>query len=183
MGYVSTPLAATLMSTLDDHFARIDVSRIYPPFLAMAEGMIAQLAKDGAMYYATSGFRTFEEQTALYAKGRTEPGGKVTNARAGMSAHQYGLAVDFVRDVDLDKHGVQPTWRAEMYRPLADQARTSGLEPGFYWLSLMDAPHVQLPLTLASISMMQLIQIHTHENGREGVWAFLDGYKWNRNLG
>ncbi len=41
------------------------------------------------------GLRTFAEQDALYAKGRTKPGPKVTNAPAGSSYHNYGLAIDF----------------------------------------------------------------------------------------
>lgn len=41
------------------------------------------------------GLRTFPEQNALYAQGRTKPGPKVTNAPAGSSYHNYGLAIDF----------------------------------------------------------------------------------------
>jgi hypothetical protein len=44
-----------------------------------------------------SGFRTFAEQDALYAQGRTTPGNIVTPARGGESAHNYGLAVDIMR--------------------------------------------------------------------------------------
>lgn len=40
--------------------------------------------------------RTFKEQNDLYAKGRTLPGKKVTNARGGESYHNYGLAIDIV---------------------------------------------------------------------------------------
>ena len=40
------------------------------------------------------GLRTFAEQDALYAQGRTKPGAKVTNAKGGQSIHNYGLAVD-----------------------------------------------------------------------------------------
>lgn len=40
--------------------------------------------------------RSNEEQDALYAQGRTVPGKIVTNAHAGQSAHNYGLAIDFV---------------------------------------------------------------------------------------
>jgi peptidoglycan L-alanyl-D-glutamate endopeptidase CwlK len=39
--------------------------------------------------------RTIDEQNALYAKGRTTPGPKVTNAPGGSSYHNYGLAIDF----------------------------------------------------------------------------------------
>lgn len=44
--------------------------------------------------------RTFAEQTALFNK---RP--KVTNASAGQSFHNYGLAVDIVLLVDLDGNG------------------------------------------------------------------------------
>jgi len=40
-------------------------------------------------------FRSFEEQDALYAQGRTKPGPKVTEAPGGKSYHNYGLAIDF----------------------------------------------------------------------------------------
>lgn len=42
------------------------------------------------------GYRSPVVQDGLYAQGRTKPGAKVTNAQGWESAHQYGLAVDFV---------------------------------------------------------------------------------------
>ncbi|MDA7027870.1 M15 family metallopeptidase [Bacillus sp. CLL-7-23] len=36
------------------------------------------------------------KQNRLYAKGRTAPGQIVTNAKAGQSNHNYGIAVDYV---------------------------------------------------------------------------------------
>lgn len=54
--------------------------------------------------------RTFKEQDALYAQGRTKlfdnTGkrlGKVTNAKGGQSIHNFGLALDFV--LLLDRNG------------------------------------------------------------------------------
>jgi hypothetical protein len=47
----------------------------------------------------TWGFRSSQEQDALYAQGRTTPGDIVTNARGGSSLHNYGYAVDVV-DID-----------------------------------------------------------------------------------
>lgn len=44
----------------------------------------------------THTLRTFREQAALYAQGRTAPGPKVTNAKPGYSYHNYGLAIDIV---------------------------------------------------------------------------------------
>jgi peptidoglycan L-alanyl-D-glutamate endopeptidase CwlK len=49
--------------------------------------------------------RTFEEQSGLYAQGRTKPGKIVTQAKAGLSYHNYGLAIDVVLLVDKDKDG------------------------------------------------------------------------------
>jgi peptidoglycan L-alanyl-D-glutamate endopeptidase CwlK len=51
------------------------------------------------------GLRTFEEQNALYAKGRTTPGPRVSNAKGGQSYHNYGLAIDFALLYDKDGNG------------------------------------------------------------------------------
>lgn len=96
--------------------------------------------------------RTFEEQDRLYRKGRDEQGNKigavVTNAKAGQSYHNYGLALDFVllrpdRKVsysmteDLDEDG-QADWRE-----VANAFKTRGFEWGGEW-NFKDNPHVQL---------------------------------------
>lgn len=49
--------------------------------------------------------RTFAEQDALYAQGRTKPGQVVTNAKGGQSYHNYGLAIDFVLLYDKNRDG------------------------------------------------------------------------------
>lgn len=48
----------------------------------------------------TQGLRTFQEQNELYAQGRTLPGKKVTQAKAGQSIHNYGFAVDICLIID-----------------------------------------------------------------------------------
>lgn len=50
-------------------------------------------------------YRTFAEQEAIYAQGRTKPGAIVTNAKGGQSYHNYGLAVDIVLIEDKDGNG------------------------------------------------------------------------------
>jgi peptidoglycan L-alanyl-D-glutamate endopeptidase CwlK len=54
----------------------------------------------------TSTLRTFAEQAALHAKGRSAPGKIVTNARAGTSYHNYGLAIDIVLLIDRNGDGI-----------------------------------------------------------------------------
>jgi len=54
--------------------------------------------------------RTLAEQEALYAQGRNgKPGKVVTNAKAGWSYHNYGLAVDIVLCIDKDGDGKYET--------------------------------------------------------------------------
>lgn len=55
---------------------------------------IPTAAKWGYSLKIICGTRDFAEQTALYAKGRTSTGPRVTNARAGSSFHNYGCAFD-----------------------------------------------------------------------------------------
>jgi len=62
--------------------------------------MIELCAYAGIAVLVTQGLRTWEEQDALYAKGRTVPpiGKKyiVTKAKGGQSYHNFGLAFDIV---------------------------------------------------------------------------------------
>ena len=66
---------------------------------------ICDALKGRAMCRFTHTLRTFSEQDELYAKGRTSPGRVVTNARSGMSMHNYGMAIDIVLIVDVDGDG------------------------------------------------------------------------------
>ena len=73
------------------------------------------------------GHRTHEEQAALYAKGRTAPGPKVTNARPGRSRHNSwpSEAVDVVPYVDG-----APSWDWDHIDPCADHIKRVASELG-----------------------------------------------------
>ena len=60
-----------------------------------AEICVALENKDAYCRFAWV-FRTPEQQNAMYAKGRSIKGSKVTNAKAWQSYHNYGMAVDIV---------------------------------------------------------------------------------------
>lgn len=96
----------------------------------------------------TDGFRTPEEQDLLYAKGRTKPGKKVTNAKGGQSIHNYGFAVDICliinekeaswdtkKDWDNDKV-------ADWYECVKIFAK-HGYEWGGNWKTFKDMPHFE----------------------------------------
>jgi peptidoglycan L-alanyl-D-glutamate endopeptidase CwlK len=97
----------------------------------------------GADPLVTCTFRSGVEQDALYAIGRTEPGRIVTNARAGQSAHNYGLALDFVPLV-----AGKPMWSAKHpHWQLCGQLTPKfNLEWAGTWTRpKREYPHVQVP--------------------------------------
>ena len=57
------------------------------PQLQLAEAFVRRCRDAGVEALITCTWRSGAEQDALYAQGRSRPGPKVTNARAGQSAH------------------------------------------------------------------------------------------------
>ncbi|MDA7028670.1 M15 family metallopeptidase, partial [Bacillus sp. CLL-7-23] len=87
---------AVSLQTLIDRSVRNMGSGIHPVVKETAIEVIKRSYKEGIYVQMTSGYRSFAEQNKLYAKGRTASGKIVTNAKAGQSNHNYGLAVDYV---------------------------------------------------------------------------------------
>lgn len=94
------------------------------------------------------GFRTFEEQDDLYAKGRTTLGSIVTNAKGGDSVHNYGLAIDIVLIIDekiaswdtkkdFDKD-LQSDWME-----VVQVFKKAGFTWGGDWRTFKDMPHFE----------------------------------------
>lgn len=159
--------------SVQDILHRVDWSLIYPPFRKRIFELAVRCRAKGKDYWATEGFRDEKRQQSLYNQGRETPGPVVTNARPWQSLHNYGLAVDFALDSDTTKRGLQPDWRLEEYRLLADEAKALGLEPGFYWTSFREGPHVQWPIGDKDVSIRELHAWHK-AGGLEEVWTRLD---------
>jgi peptidoglycan LD-endopeptidase CwlK len=88
----------------------------------------------------TSTFRDSESQDALYAEGRTAPGAIVTNAKAGESAHNYGLAFDVVPI----RNG-KPVWdsKDDLWQVVGRLGKEEGLFWGGDWIHFREFPHLQ----------------------------------------
>ena len=116
-----------------------DLSKLHPVMRKKVEDLLDDLKKADVPMKVFEAFRPPERQAFLYAKGRTEPGGKVTNAEPWESFHQYGLAVDMVIDKagfgfwDESEQGKK--WWAKYH----ELALENGLEP-LSW----EKPHVQM---------------------------------------
>lgn len=120
-----------------------------------------------AMCRFTFTFRTFAEQDALYAQGRTKPGKIVTNAKGGQSYHNYGLAIDIALLVDKDGNGTfeSASWdtktdfdgdRKSDWQEIVAIFKRYGWEWGGDW-KFVDAPHFQKKL---GKSIMELQALH-----------------------
>ena len=109
--------------------------------------------------------RTFAEQDALYAK---RP--KVTNAKGGMSYHNYGLAFDIVLLVDKDGNGTfeSASWETNVdfdgdgiadWMEVVTIAKQYGWEWGGDW-KFIDKPHFQKTF---GYSVRQLLELYNNK--------------------
>ncbi|WP_313553018.1 M15 family metallopeptidase [Sphingobacterium multivorum] len=94
----------------------------------------------------THTLRTFEEQNALYAQGRTTKGKIVTNAKGGSSWHNYGCAFDIVILYDKDGNGSFETasWDEDKYfMTVVNYFKSKGWFWGGDFRSFKDSPHFE----------------------------------------
>jgi|SRR5208283_4803762 len=111
------------------------------PALAEKIHRLAEMVADaGIVFRVTQGLRSWAEQDALYQQGRTVPGEIVTEAPAGASWHEFGLAVDLVpMDPLPDWNLAHPVWAK-----LVAAGESLGLYSGSQFSHIKDEPHFQL---------------------------------------
>lgn len=113
-----------------------DLTQLKPKVHALAEALIAECKKEGFDIVISRGFRSTEEQDALYELGRSKPGNVVTNAKGGQSFHNYGVAFD-IRPVVSDEK------KEGFYRRAGPLGEKLGLDWGGRWESFVDLPHYE----------------------------------------
>jgi peptidoglycan L-alanyl-D-glutamate endopeptidase CwlK len=84
------------------------------------------------------GSRTYKEQDALFAIGRTKPGHIVTKARGGFSNHNFGIAWD----IGIFE-GAKFITESALYDKAGSIGKGQGLEWGGDFNSIIDKPHFQ----------------------------------------
>jgi peptidoglycan L-alanyl-D-glutamate endopeptidase CwlK len=137
-----------------DERTEANLRTLLPPVAERARKFLAlaneALAAEGLTVKVISGTRTYAEQDALYAIGRGEGDkrARVTNARAGQSNHNFGVAFD----IGLFRGKVYLT-ESEWYAKLGPIGEKAGFNWGGRWKSLRDTPHYEYPtgLTLAQM--------------------------------
>jgi peptidoglycan L-alanyl-D-glutamate endopeptidase CwlK len=139
-----------------------DLTLCHPAFVPRVMALQERLVAEGIPLEVFETVRSPFRQAELYARGRTLPGTKATNAKAWESLHQYGLAVDLVFKV-----GGQWTWnepRPGLWLRYQQLALAQGLE-----VLSFEKPHVQAGYPLSHL--------------RRGAYPFGgDGSSWQEWL-
>lgn len=122
------------------HDVRIDMDKLHPLLKYRLKRFLKACEKAELGIIITEGYRTVEYQDRLYAKGRTEKGNIVTNAKGSdySSQHQWGIAFDIA--INDKKH----TYDVELIKKAAKLAKKVGLSWGGDWKSFKDIPHFYL---------------------------------------
>ena len=119
---------------------------LHPTVAERAQQLMELAQAEGIEILVTSTLRSFEEQAELFAIGRTKPGEKVTNAKAGESWHNFGLAFDVVPLVNG-----KAVWDSPFWNRIGELGKQAGLVWGGDFQSFKDKPHFEFhpDLTLA----------------------------------
>ncbi len=115
------------------------IATLLPPVQPYARALVHKAATVGITIKVISGLRTYAEQDALYAQGRTAPGPIVTKARGGYSNHNFGIAFD----IGVFE-GTRYLPESPKYKAVGALGVDLGLEWGGNWKTLVDQPHYQL---------------------------------------
>lgn len=156
----TAPGAATNIPQMNARSEAV-LASVNPQLANRVRLMAADLRAQGIDIIVTSGLRTHAQQTALYAQGReslsrvnelrriagwgsisaNENRSRVTNARAGSSLHNYGLAVDVVPLVNG-----QPNWNvsSDIWSKIGAAGKGQGMEWGGDFRTIVDKPHFQM---------------------------------------
>lgn len=129
------------------------IATLQPQVRPIARALVQKAAQSGICIKIICGFRTYAEQDALYAQGRTAPGNIVTKARGGYSNHNFGIAFD-IGVFEGNKYlGDSPKYKA-----VGVIGTDLGLEWGGNWKTLADQPHFQLrPLWASDIKESEML--------------------------
>lgn len=133
-----TPPITFSGNRVDDRSEK-NIATLLPHVQPIARALVQQAAAKGITIKIISGTRNKDEQNALYAKGRTTPGPKVTNAKFGFSNHNFGIAFD----IGIFE-GTQYIPESPLYKTVGAMGKILGLEWGGDWKTIVDEPHFQL---------------------------------------
>lgn len=136
----------------DERISLPRIMTLHPELRNEAISIFNEIEESGVIPRCTFAYRSWPDQDLIYSYGRTRPNPNTsnpnaiaTNAKAGFSFHNYGLAIDccllrkgdmFSLTADDDKDGIAD-W-LEMVKIF----EAHGWEAGYRW-KMQDSPHFQ----------------------------------------
>jgi peptidoglycan L-alanyl-D-glutamate endopeptidase CwlK len=125
------------------------IEDLHPILRPLAVQFIADCVAEGIRVIITCTYRSPEEQDELYAQGRTKPGRKVTNAKAGQSEHNTqlnGTPAARAFDIAIKDSTGKLNWDAHHrhWKRAGEIGKALGLVWGGDW-KIRDLPHFELP--------------------------------------
>lgn len=159
-----------------------DITLCHPRLQILGAKLIKECSRQGLNIKIGETLRTVEEQDALYAQGRTEPGNIVTNAKGSTysSYHQWGVAFDIIRN---DGQGAYNE-SGNFFGRVGLIGVALGLEWGGNWKSPVDKPHFQLPDWGSTTSKIKTLYgnpekfMKTWQEEIDGFLPAADGQRW-----
>lgn len=151
--------------------ARLEL--LHPRLKLKGQQLCQILSLKGIDVEISQGLRTWAEQDALYAQGRTTVGQIVTEAKGGESWHNLGCAFDiYIKTASgIDWTGKDSAWQAAIAT-----GRSLELTCGADWQHEPDRPHFQItgPFLMDKPDDEALYLFR--EGGLNAVWAEIDKY-------
>jgi peptidoglycan L-alanyl-D-glutamate endopeptidase CwlK len=149
---------------------------LHPELQGVVNRLITECNRQGLPILITETYRTKQEQDDLYAKGRTNPGGIVTNVRYPHSMHCWGVAFDFCKNVKGQEYS-----DGQFFDRVGKIGQALGLTWGGSWTGFVDRPHFQLD---RYGNTKQLIAKYGSPDGFKKTWKggrVVDNVKINVN--
>ena len=161
----------------DAKVANTDLRKIYPDIRVRLAKVLTDMKDHFKEMRVTEGYRSFERQNYLYAKGRTLKDLEIaTNSVPGNSLHNYGLALD------LAFKGTDPYSKSnpKIWEDYGRIVRAHGFTWGGDWNNNgikdkndFDKPHIQLTYGLSLEEIKK-----KYASGRiEAIWSTIDAIR------
>ena len=162
----AVPTSKAFSGKVDDRSEKT-IATLQPEVAPYARSLVARAANAGIEIKIIGGTRTYAEQDALFAQGRTKPGRRVTNAKGGESNHNFGIAFD----IGVFK-GTEYLDESTGYDVVGAIGMEIGLEWGGEWTTIVDKPHFQLRPTWADHSSESEMLAELRDRVKNGIGPY-----------
>lgn len=161
-----------------DPISEARLQDVMPVLADKVRQMAMMLEGEGIRIRVTQALRSWSQQDALYAQGRTAPGSIVTNCRGGHSYHNFGLAVDCVPALPQQSadEAYVPDWNAQhpSWKRMEEIGESLDLDSGAEWRTFPDAPHFQLTGRFPEGAPNDEVRQLFTDGGMQAVWNNLE---------